>query len=233
MSSRKVARREFLKTGSAAAIGLSAMVSAESLFAAAPTDRMIMPLLGVGYAPEVPEAGHSVRLAAAGKALSGDPSFISRGARVTIHSFARMRRHKALAGGAAIDVIHPALSYTPEKYPRFRAWAYSTDKNAVENDGGPIGFTVPVTATQGLQFVIRRVPGETDETPVEMPLALTLGSETGALKLQRGVYVIAFRESFGDSVPPWSAHSVSLRNGQYVVDATAFSYAVMLIDYAK
>jgi hypothetical protein len=66
-----------------------------------------------------------------------------------------------------------------------------------------------------------------------MPLALALGTGFGAMKLQRGVYIVAFRESNGDAVPPWSSHSVSLKNGQLVVDSEAFSYAVLTIDYAN
>jgi len=232
MSARKVARREFLKTGSAAAIGLSAVaVAPQSLFAAAIGDRAFRPLLSVGYAASVPEAGESVRLSAADKALMGDPAFISRGARVTVRSFARASRYQGNAGGAAVDVIHPVIGYAPEKYPRFHAWAYSTDKNGLDNVSGSIGFTVPVTATQGLQFVVRAHDG--DETTTGTQLALTLGTAFGALKLQRGVYVVAFRESTSDSLPPWSAHSVSLKNGQLVVDTQAFSYAVLTIDYAQ
>jgi hypothetical protein len=232
MSARKVARRDFLKAGSAAAIGFTAVaLTPQSLFAAPPRDRGILPLLSVGYAPEIPEPGHSVRLAAADKALLGDPAFISRGARVTIQSFARAERYEGMQGGAGIDVIHPVIGYAPEKYPRFKAWTYSVDKN-LDNIAGPIRFTVPVTGTQGLQLVIRRVTFETDEPATESLLPLTLGSEFGALKLQRGVYVIAFREAARDSVPPWTAHSVRSKGGQLVVDTEAFSYAVLTIDYA-
>jgi len=234
MSSRKVARRDFLKTGSAAAVGLTAVaLSPKSLFASPSSENDLVPLLSVGYAPTAPEAGQSVRLASADRALAGDPSFISRGARVAIHSFARAAAREGKPGGAAIDVVHPAIGYAPDKYPRFRAWTYATDKNSVDNVGGAIAFTVPVTATQGLQFAIRRVPFDGNGLAKEMPLALTLSSESGALKLQRGIYVIAFREENRDSVPSWSAHSVSSKGGQYLVDTKAFSYAVLTIDYAS
>lgn len=233
MSARKVARRDFLKAGSAAAIGFTAVaLSPESLFAAPLRDRGILPLLSVGYAPEAPEAGRSVRLAAADRALLGDPAFISRGARVTVQSFARATRYQGEHGGVGIDVIHPVIGYAPEKYPRFRAWAFSVDKN-LDNIGGPIRFNVPVTGTQGLQFVVRRVTFDRDEPSTETLLPLTLGSEFGKMKLQRGVYVLAFRESAGDSVPPWSAHSVKSKGGSLVVDTESFSYAVVTIDYAS
>lgn len=229
MTARKIVRREFLKTGSVGIIGLTAAtLYPQNLFAA--QNRGNATLLGLGYAATVPAAGESVRLTAAEKSLVGDPAFISRGARVTIHSFARAARYQGTRGGAAIDVFHPALGYSPEKYPRFRAWSHSTDKD-VENVGGAIGFTVPVTATRGLQLLVRPVTPDTDDPATER-LTLTLGSEFGALKLQRGVYVIAFRESAADSVPAWSTHSVSSKGGQLAVDTSAFSYAVATIDYA-
>ena len=232
MSVRKVARREFLKATSAGAIGLTAAaLNPKRLFGAPRGDRGVLPLLSIGYTPSTPESGERVRLTAADRALVGDPTFISRGARVTIRSFSRALRHQGLPGGAAIDVVHPAIGYAPQRYPRFRAWSYSTD-NDLDNVSGPIGFAVPITATHGLQFLVRRVTADTDGPAIET-FALTLGSEYGTMKLQRGVYVIAFRESAGDSVPAWSALSLSSNGGQLIVNTTAFSYAVMTIDYAE
>ena len=232
MFSRKVDRREFLTTGSAAAIGLTAIALSPQSLLAAPK-RAIDPLLGVGYAPSLPTTGNSVRLTAAGEALAGDPTFISRGARVTVSSFKRATRYQGVAGGTAIDVIHPAIGFAPAKYPRFRAWSYATDSNQVDNVGSAIAFGTPVTATEGLQFIVRRVAATKEEPATETPLALTLGSSSGAMKLQRGIYVVAFRESADDSAPSWGAHSLSSREGHFVVDTTAFSYAVLTIDYAE
>jgi len=232
MSSRKVARRDFLKTGSAAAVGLTAVaLTPRSLFAAPPESDLV-PLLGVGYAASIPEPGQSVRLMSAGQALAGDPSFISRGARVTIHSFARATGREGKPGGAAIDVVHPAIGYAPDKYPRFRAWSYVTDGSRIDNVSGAIAFTVPVTATQGLQFKIRSVSTQSNGAANEVLLALGLSSESGALKLQRGLYVFAFREEKRDAVPSWSGLSVSARGGEYSIDTKAFSHAVVTIDYA-
>lgn len=233
MSSRKVARREFLKTGSAAALGLTVFaVSPGRIFASEPDGRGMAPLLGVGYASSVPEPGGAVRLIPADYALAGDPTFISRGARVAIRSSSRAVREHRQRGGVAIDVTHPAFGYAPEKYPRFRAWSYLKDENDVDNVAGPIAFTVPVTATQGLQLVVRRVSINPDEPASEAPLSLTLGSASGEMKLQRGLYVVAFREGPGDSIPSWSSHSVSSEGGQLVVNTTMFSYAVLTVDFA-
>src|SRR5262245_48855961 len=137
MSARKVARRDFLKAGSAAAIGLSAVaVSPQRLFAAAIGDRTLRPLLGVGFAPSIPEPGESVRLMAADKVLVGDPAFISRSARVTIRSFSRATRHESMPGGAGIDAVYPVIGKAPEKFPRVQAWSYATTKDNIDNVGG-------------------------------------------------------------------------------------------------
>ena len=232
MFTRKVNRREFLTTGSAAAIGLTAIALSPQSVLAAPKGA-IDPLLGVGYAPSLPTVGESIHLSAAGEALAGDPAFIRRGARVAVSAFKRAARYQGVLGGTAIDVIHPAIGFARPKYPRFRAWSYSTDSNHVDNVGSGITFGTPVTATEGLQFIVRRVTATKEEPATETPLALTLGSASGTMKLQRGVYVVAFRESADDSAPSWNARLLSSREGQFVVDTTAFSYAVLTIDYAE
>ena len=83
---------------------------------------------------------------------------------------------------------------------------------------------MPVTAADGLQLAAR---GAT-----ETRLALTLGSQSDALKLQRGVYVIGLRESPSDALPAWSALSLRRVDDGFAVDTTAFSYIVVTVDYA-
>src|ERR1051325_3071309 len=118
-----IPRRQFLKAGSAAAIGIAAsgLLNPGSLFAAG---ELPMPLLGVGFtADEIGE--NSVRLTDARYALSGDPTFISRGARLTIGSFtaARTRSNRSLPG-ATIEALFPVLGKTADQTSRFHAWSY-------------------------------------------------------------------------------------------------------------
>src|SRR5437870_1769054 len=84
---KPVPRRQILKVSSAAAIGFAAagLVRPDSLFGAeAPVS---LPLLGVGFTPDEPSEKNG-RLTDAASMLAGDPTFISRGARLTITSFA-------------------------------------------------------------------------------------------------------------------------------------------------
>src|SRR6266550_2327060 len=131
-----VPRREFLKASSAAAIGIAAsgLLRPGSLFAAggAPVS---LPLLGVGFTAD--DVAHkSVRLVDARDVLTGDPTFLSSGARLTIASFG----------------------------------------------------------------------------PAESPFTLSLGSTSGTYKLQKGIYVVAFRDDAGsDGTPIWDRLTVARR----------------------
>jgi hypothetical protein len=211
--SQGIARREFLKSGSVAAALLA--LHPVSLFAASNSSAV----LSVGFADRVPAPGEGVRLIGAERVLSGDPAFISRGARVTIGSFHRAPKYDGRPGGAAIAAIFPVLSYAPESYPRFNAWIF--DGRTADSGRRPVRFSMPVTATQGVQFAVQR-----------NLLPLTLGSDSSALKLQRGVYVIALRESAADSPPPWSALTLGNAADGLAVDSTAFSYVVITLDFA-
>jgi len=232
-----VPRRQFLKASSAAAIGLAAsgLLNPKSLLAGeAP---VVLPLLGVGFTPD--EVGHKgVRLTDARDVLSGDPTFISRGARLTIASFSPMppaRSNKASAG-AAIDAIFPALGRTAEHYPRFQAWAYRTKESGP--DAGISSFTMPVIATDGVQLVVRPLaPIGADAakfTATQSALTLSLGSTNGAYKLQKGIYVVAFRDAFGsDDAPLWNRLTLTSRDEhELVVPNAHFAYLVLKVDYA-
>src|SRR5256885_16617184 len=105
-----VPRREFLKASSVAAIGIAAgsLLRTDSLFAAGDAP-VSLPLLGVGFTPDA-VGPKGIRLADARDALSGDPTFLSRGARLTIASFAPAEsRSKKSSPGAAIDAVFPIL----------------------------------------------------------------------------------------------------------------------------
>ncbi|MEK6374806.1 MAG: hypothetical protein AABO58_19170 [Acidobacteriota bacterium] len=222
--SNPIARRQFLKTGSSAALGLAfTAFHGESLFAAAAAAAGGSALLSVGYAPMPPATGEKVALAPAERTLAGDPAFIRRGARVTVGSYTRAAKYDGKTGSYALAAIYPAFGYQAARYPRFQAWTFD-GSNGLDSGRRPVRFNVPVTAADGLQFAI----GKADETRV----ALTLGSDSSALKLQRGVYVIALRETPSESVPPWSAHSIRVSGGNLVVDTTTFSYIVVTLDFA-
>ncbi len=234
MSSRTalppIGRRAFLKAGGFATLGVVAgAFQPSTLFAASGAVAATGPLLSVGYTPIPTESSPSPRLVPANTLLSGDPAFISRSASVSISAFSRAARRRGLPGGVAVDAIFPAFSYTPEKYPRFQAWNF-VGREAGDSSSAPLRFTITVPASQGVQFVVRRIGQNAgDETPV----VLALDSNSDSIKLQRGVYVFAFRETPADEMLSWGTYRVSEKNGSMIVNASTFSWVTLVVDYAK
>lgn len=231
-----VPRRQFLKASSAAAIGVAAsgLLNPKSLFAAGEAP-VSLPLLGVGFTAD--DVAHkAVRLADARDILTGDPTFLSRSARLTIASFSPAEsRAKKGAPGAAIDAVFPVLGKEPAKYPRFQAWCYRAKESGVE--AGDTSFTMPVTATEGIRLVVRPLAPMGVKEPVvatESPFTLALSSTNGAYKLQKGIYVVAFRDEAGsDSSPAWERLTI-VRRGEHdlVVSGARFAHVIVSIDYA-
>ena len=228
-----VPRRQFLKATSAAAAGFAAagLLRPDSLFGEA----MTVPLLGVGFTPdEVIEGGHA-RLSDATSALSGDPTFISRGARLTINSFKPSPRGHKVQDGAAIDAIFPVLGRESEKYPRFQAWSFRAKQSGIEAGNGT--FTMPVTATDGIRLVVRALaaPGADKSVETQSPFALSLGTAGGSYKLQKGTYVVAFRTASGDEgAPSWGRMALARSDeGELYVSGARFPYVIITVDYAK
>jgi hypothetical protein len=235
-------RREFLKIGtfSILAGALTPSVFARPLESRNPGGD---PLLSIGYSENVPVTGEAVRLQSALGILAGDPTFISRGARLRFDSFSRPEKYRdRLAGGAAIDVVYPAHSYTPERLPRFRAWSFKGREDG-DTASGPIAFNVPVSATDGVTMVVRRMQTEAAETAENAPrgfaadgessAGLALGFGSKSAKLARGVYVIAFRETVDDVMTDWSLFRLAKRSTDFVVTPASFTYVVMTVDYAS
>ncbi|HKB79022.1 MAG TPA: hypothetical protein VKH35_04835 [Thermoanaerobaculia bacterium] len=238
-------RREFLKLGSLTTLGFMAgafrpaLLQAMPLESRNPGDR---PLLAVAYSDALPADGESVRLVSASSMTSGDPEFISRGARLTFGSFSRLSNYRErLADGIAVDVVFPANSYTEDHLPRFRAWSFNAREDG-DMVAAPISFNVPVTATDGIQLVLRRMTPGVAETAATLPrggpkvgessFPLRLGFGSALAKLQRGIYVIALRETVDDVNTGWNSFRLANRNGTFVLTPSPFTYLVMTIDYA-
>ena len=240
---RQFPRREFLKVASVTTLGIAMQPSVLRAMPIANPESGVDPLLSIGYAEGLPKSGDEIGLRSASAVLSGDPSFISRGARVTFTSFARAEQYRNRpSSGIAIDVVYDALSYTQERLPRFRAWSFS-GRDSGDSASGPIGFKVPVTATGGLRLVLRSMTPDVRETAANAPRGLAsehetaatfeIGSDAGSLKLQRGAYVIAFREAAADSIGTWRPFRLVDDNGAPVLTPAPFSYVIMTIDYAS
>jgi hypothetical protein len=184
-----------------------------------------------------------VALRSASSILNGDVAFISRGARLTFQSFARSAKYRdRLAGGAAVDVVYPVHGFTDERMPRFRAWSFNGREEG-DSVAGPIAFNVPVTATGGVELVVRRTQSDSPETASNAPRGratageaaapLSLGFDSRSAKLQRGVYVIAFRETEDDAMYGWDLFRLSRSGTNLVVTPAPFTYVLLNVDYAQ
>lgn len=222
-------RRRFLTTS---ALGFAALaLNHKNALAAAPAG--FSPLLSIGFAPALPAPGTSLRLADAASLYLPDPAFLSRGARVTVAGSARGPKHVGEPGGIGVDAVMPTLRQQPS---RFRFWSAADNGTS-----GNLAFTVPAVATSGIDFVARRMKQTTkkDETattaPADVdpaPFTLSLGSAAGP-KLQRGIYVVALRESSSEVLTDWSAFSIVSNHGAYSIPGAGFGWVILKIDYAK
>lgn len=236
---KKLPRREFLRISSTAIAGTAAVTiipGGDSLLAAIATPASGMaPLLSIGYVDKAPATDASVRLGYASSLISGDTEFLSRPALITLTSFSRHMKVRGNGATFEVDAVYPAQSYAASKFPRFRAF-FAIDQNGTEAGSPGARFSLPVTATGGAQFVIRRLNADgkaTDAASNEVLLALSTGVESGTLKLQRGVYVVAFRERAGDDVPNWAGYKLVNDKGVLYIPNAQFSYVLMTVDYAE
>jgi len=237
--SRPLPRREFLRLSATAAVGVAAsgLINPARLFAST-TDTL--PLLSIGFADRIPEAGTRAVLGSASSMLMPDPAFLRYGAQLAIVGSGTASRSDLREGGIEVDAIFPARSRTPDQYPRFMAWKMEIQGETRALSSG-IRFTMPVTATDGVRLLVHRTSSAppADRTKATAPdatqqnlIELSLRSGDGP-KLQRGVYVIAFRESSGETAPNWSRLAVQNRNGAFSVEGLSSSYIILTVDYVK
>lgn len=238
-------RRDFLKLGSLTTLGVIAGTLPMRVLRAAPLNAgspESEPLLSVGYAEKAPQDGESVRLQAGSAMLDGDPVFLSRGARLAFQPFTRAIKYgDSLGGGMAVDVVFPVNGYTSDILPRFRACSF-VGREGSDALSGRINFDVPVTATGGVQLVVRRMNPEVAETAANLPRGgagigesaapLVLGFGSRNAKLQRGVYVIGVRETADDRATSWGSLRLTQQKGSLLLEPAPFTYAVMTVDYA-
>jgi hypothetical protein len=232
-----IPRREFLRVGSFAVLGVAVAMNETKLFAAA-SGSGIVPLMGVGYAPSLPQLGYSIPLASAGAILSPDPRFIGSGARISVIGAARAASHGNAPGGIAVDALFSVSHRRPDDPLRFSFFSINgrADRDAVT---GPISFTIQVPSTGGVPLVVRRLrpaiqKESAEQPPIEpevAPLTLSLGNVAGP-KLAHGVYVLAFREEDSDGMKDWSRMAIERADTGYVISGATFSYLILNVDYA-
>ena len=231
-------RREFLKAGSIAAVGLA--LPASLLHAAAPGDPL--PILSVGYAADIPEKiGTGIRLHSAKDLLFGDPLFLRNSARLRIGTFSRFARYADLPASVDVQIVFPSYGFAAADYPEVHAWQFR-QATGVGSASQSVAMTVPVTSTEGLQLLFRRpktTRGRAVASGAPAPekststLRLDTGVGSNVLKLQRGAYVVALRETDNEREPNWDAQ-VLVRgdHGLRLNSSGTFTHLILTIDYA-
>ncbi len=233
--SHLIGRRQFLVVSTATAVATAAVgpqVLASAV--AAPPRR-----LSVGFAP--PEEGSS--LIAATGIRSADGRFLDRGARISV-------------SGASGTPVSPQARRAVElvaQFPHadgtmpFTVWGCSRTTGC---QGSPTRFTFPVAEEQKIVFTVETERGTpltaasrrdalkgaaTEST--RLPVTLTLGSESNALRLARGFYVIVpiFEH---DAEPSWRAYTLRTADGRWALHDRSgriapFEHFVLRVDYAK
>lgn len=235
-------RRRFLQT-SGAALATAAVVPAML----ANELSMHPKRLSVGFAPIDGDG----RVVPASSIPSGDGAFIRTGARITIlgtsGSAPAQRRTVELVAHYGINNDDGTRTYTP-----FRAWGCSRGVTGCPNKA--YSFNVPVDEEQRVLFSVMAedlpVRGEgllaryatTDAAPaappVALPIALSLQSDPGSIKLARGYYFLAPLFE-GDSEPAWSSCELQtegprvslVERGLFESRAAQFEHFVLRVDY--
>lgn len=241
-------RRQFLIVSSTCAVGTA--VLGPTLFGSEDAARRVP--LSIGFAElDAPAAADGSRFASnvmsAERLSSSDGGFISRGARVRLTGVGggldpRNRRSVELIAHFSVQ------DGDVRRMVPFRAWGYSRKTGS---EGSPTSFYVPIDEEQQLNFsVLTEQPNEhaaaaaravrIEPGPDEsLNVTLTLLSQPGKIKLQRGYYIIA--PQYDNHVPSWS--SVQLRNeGRRSVLAASngietgpapFEHFILRVDYQE
>jgi hypothetical protein len=234
-------RRDFLRFGSVAVLGITTTAVAENAsrgmveaFIAEP-----LPLLGVGYCN--PGSAQPSRLIAAEHLSAGDSHFHRTPVRLRISGFHRAEQHRNQPMSVGLNV-----HYSDEA--RFMAW-HSAVRGSLRLVSSPIKMLVPVDDERGLTLsvdslrarssVARRVLQDDEPRLDESRLTLGFSSSDARAKLRRGTYVVAFRESSRDAKPDWSSLRYDPSSADSLLrEATLtgsrpapFSYVILTTDY--
>ncbi|MGZ8812093.1 MAG: hypothetical protein ACXW29_13215 [Thermoanaerobaculia bacterium] len=185
-------RRTFITVGTAAVLGLTA---ARPSHAAVP---QMSQFLSVGVLQPVPTLarrfGGRAGFAPAEKITTSNPSLVRTGARVTIEGLWLPESSRNVTETILVDAL-----FTPEREVKvpFYAWSY-VRAGGRENRSGRASFTTAIETGSTLDLNI---------THSEMgsgKIAFSVLPSAGAVMLNHGVYVVAFRKTGVAALPDWS-----------------------------
>jgi hypothetical protein len=213
-----IQRRDFLRLGSVAAVGIATSAMAGDLAGSvtgvlAPQS---LPLLSIGFLDGSLQASGR-RVVAAESLSSGDRDFLRAGAALRIAGFWRAETHRATPLSIGVNVHYPNAD-APEGRTGVLAWACSSHGRTA-SAGRTRRLAMPVDETHQIELSVdgrshdsgmvkllkNRLSGEGSAPKVEETFARLSLSTAGGAKLRRGVYFLAVRESPGDRAPNWSA----------------------------
>jgi len=230
-----VGRRQFIATS---AMAVAATALSPKLFAGEATS--IARRVAVGYAP----IDDAAAVIAAASIPAGDGGFIGRGARISVSGVSGASEDPKSRRTVELLVNYSYLDGSVRREAPFRAWACS---RATGCQGNPVNFTVPVDEVQRISFsvVVERADQPTAASPMgrrepaeePLPLALTLMSGAGTLKLVRGFYVLV--PLFGNErEPAWPLYHLAQLEGRWSLhnqfeNPAPFEHFVLRIDYAR
>lgn len=198
-------RRELLLLGS---VGVASTMLA-GLRQAGPVDfapllnlgsRVVEPF-SIGFWTNDSDDATSMAIVGAQRIASGEPRFLSDGARVSVYGLYPFDTPEAFAHleSIAIDV-----SYAPYHDLSFRAWSFTN--GITPRTTAPVGVSIPVDATEGMTLnVSYRVSGATEATTAA--LHFTTGSAANVAKLREGVYLVALPDA-SQTLPDWRTQRV-------------------------
>ncbi|HEX7151340.1 MAG TPA: hypothetical protein VF618_07610 [Thermoanaerobaculia bacterium] len=245
-------RRDFLRLGTTAAVGVAATGASAGTLRKLVTVEGASPLLSIGFASH--GEGESQRLVDAERLRSGDSGFGASGARVTIDGFRRAEQRRT-----SPSEVHVSAFFDEDgRALPFLAWGHSARST---KGSSRATFTMPVNGREHLPLGIERrrplpVAGApanrfsrmfAEARPKEALPEMSVLEKSNSLvkfavgnapgvKLRRGTYFLALRESLWDGAPDWRTITVDnsgarpvLRRGDAPVD---FDYIVVSVDYA-
>lgn len=146
----------------------------------------------------------NLEIVGANRLRSGDPRFLTDGARVSIHGIYPFDTPEAFAHLEAIDID---VSYAPHHDLAFRAFSYANGVGGASRSTSPAAVTVPVDAVQGMTLNVSYRTAYATE-PTRAALRFTTGSEANVAKLREGVYLVALPDA-AQSLPDWRSQRVS------------------------
>lgn len=211
-----------------------------------------MPLLSVGFCSRTFDeltADDVRRVMPAERLTLADAGIAERGARVTVHGFFRAAAYRNHALELGLRTYYPAIDPATGAKAPVITWAWRGESHRVSSSNRT-AFTVPVDDALHLgverridtprqNSIIHRLAGlDAPRSDSRAELAeLVAHSGVSGMKLRRGTYFLAVRESDADAAPSWSSLRVT-RDSASALRTTMggdapFSYLVLSIEAVK